>query len=134
MQVTFLFDTNHAIAYLNGDERLEPFLAAAEGNALFGISTVSLGELYYGVYASQRVEENLERLVEFVEQLLLFDFDLDSARVFGEIRVEQRRKGNPIPTADAQIAAIARRHELTVLTNDAHLHGIEGVQWENWLA
>jgi len=39
----------------------------------------------------------------------------------------------PIPTADAQIAAIARVHGLTVLTNDRHFDDVDSLNMENWL-
>jgi tRNA(fMet)-specific endonuclease VapC len=92
-----------------------------------------LGELYYGAHASKRVEENLAKLAEFVDALVLFDFDAQAAKKFGAIKAEQRAKGKPIPTADAQIAAVARLHKLTVLTDDVHFAEIDRVGVENWL-
>ena len=132
--MTYLFDTNHAIAYLNGDPRLTPHLIAAQtAGDTFAISTTVLGELYYGAYASHRISDNLAKLAAFITQLIVFDFDAASANEFGRIKAEQRAKGKPIPTADAQIAAVARVHGLTVLTNDAHFSQIDGVKVANWL-
>ena len=130
----YLFDTNHAIALLNGDSRLAPHLSAAQtANDTFVITTTVLGELYYGARASQQVEANLSKLVEFVTQLIVYNFDSAAAREFRKVKAEQRAKGKPIPTADAQIAAIARLHRLMVLTNDAHFQHIDGLKVENWL-
>lgn len=132
--MNYLFDTNHAIAYLNGDPRLTPSLNAAQtAGDRFAISTVVLGELYYGAYASQRRSDNLAKLEAFAAQLIVFDFDTSAASEFGKIKAEQRAKGKPIPTADAQIAAIARLHGLTLLTNDVHFQQIDGLNIENWL-
>mgnify|MGYP001115734248 CR=1 FL=1 len=133
--MTYLFDTNHAIAYLNGDPRLTPHLITAQtAGDTFAVSTTVLGELYYGVYASHRLSDNLAKLNAFIAQLMVFDFDTASASEFGRIKAEQRAKGKPIPTADAQIAAVARVHGLTVLTNDAHFSQIDGVKVDNWLS
>lgn len=132
--MNYLFDTNHAIAHLNGDPRLTPHLSAAQtAGDTFAISTIVLGELYYGAYASQRASDNLAKLNAFVAQLIAFDFDTAAASEFGKIKAEQRAKGKPVPTADAQIAAIARLHGLTLLTNDAHFQLIDGLKLENWL-
>jgi tRNA(fMet)-specific endonuclease VapC len=132
--LTYLFDTNHAIAYLNGDPRLKPHLTAAQsGGDLFAITTTVLGELYYGAYASQRVTENLAKLTAFASRLIIYGFDVVAAVEFGKIKAEQRAKGKPIPTADAQIAAVARVHGLTVLTNDIHFQQIDSLIVDNWL-
>jgi predicted nucleic acid-binding protein len=40
---------------------------------------------------------------------------------------------SPIPGTDAQIAAVARPHGLTVLTADRHFHFVDGVTTANWL-
>lgn len=132
--MNYLFDTNHAIAYLNGDPRLATHLSAAQiAGDTFAMSTIVLGELYYGAYASQHVSENLAKLTAFVAHLIVVDFDTAAASEFGKIKAEQRSKGKPIPTADAQIAAIARLHGFTVLTNDAHFQKIDGLSVDNWL-
>ena len=39
----------------------------------------------------------------------------------------------PIPSIDAQIAAVARIHNLTVLTTDQHFNVVAGLSVENWL-
>jgi len=130
-----LFDTNHAIAHLNGDPRLAPRLAAAKtAGDTFALATTVLGELYFGAHASQHVNDNLAKLQAFAVQLDVYDFDAAAASEFGKIKAEQRAKGKPIPTADAQIAAIARLHGLVVLTNDAHFQTVDGLTVENWLA
>ena len=67
--MTRLFDTNHAIAYLNADSRFVTHLSMVQNADDFSIATPVLGELYYGAYASQRIAENLEKLAAFSEQL-----------------------------------------------------------------
>ncbi len=131
--MTQLFDTNHAIAYLNADPRLNVHLSRVEADDEFGMATPVLGELYYGAYASQRVAENLTKLEAFAARLILFEFDPAASKEFGKIRAEGRAKGKPISTADAQIAAIARLHGLMLLTNDRHFDDVDGLNMENWL-
>lgn len=93
-----------------------------------------LGELYYAIYASQRREENLERLGDLLEALILWPFDQLAAEEFGRIQAEQKAKGRPIPPLDAQIAAVARVHDLVLLTADHHFELVDGLVVENWLA
>lgn len=112
-----LFDTNHAIAHLNGDPRLAPRLMAAKAAGdRFVLTTTVLGELYYGAHASQQIAENLAKLEAFATQLDVYSFDSPAANEFGKIKAEQRASGKPISTADAQIAAVARLHGFVVLS------------------
>jgi predicted nucleic acid-binding protein len=46
---------------------------------------------------------------------------------------EQKTKGRPIPPIDAQIAAVARLRNLTVLTADHHFQYVDRLTIENWL-
>ena len=99
------------------------------------MTTVTIGELYYGAYNSERVERNLERMrTVILPNFVIYSYDAVSAEEFGRIQAELRTKGTPIPAADAQIAAIARRHGLTVLTSDLHFRWVDGLKVEDWLA
>jgi tRNA(fMet)-specific endonuclease VapC len=100
----------------------------------FSISMTVLSELYYAVYASGRRRENLSRLAELLNALELWSFDRAAAEEFGRIQAEQRMKGQPIPPMDAQIAAVARTPNATVLTADRHFRYVDNVIVENWLA
>ena len=109
----------------------EAVLAGSE----FLITTIALGELFYGAYNSARVEQNVERLREIIlPNMIVYDFDVVAAEEFGKIQAELRAEGRPIPTADAQIAAIARAHGLTLLTSDSHFSLVNNLSIEDWLA
>jgi len=86
----------------------------------FLLSVTVVGELYYAAYASQRVNDNLMRLQTLRMLAPTLPFDEAAAEEYGRIQAEQKAKGRPIPGTDAQIAAVARLHGLTVLTDGAH--------------
>ena len=48
----------------------------------------------------------------------ILPFDKDAAAIWGEIMGEGDRTGRPRPAVDAQIAAIARRRDLTLVTRN----------------
>ena len=107
--------------------------ALKNSGSKFSISTSILGELFFAVYASKRKEENLSQLKGFLEDIILWIYDTTAAEEFGKIQSEQKTKGKPIPSIDAQIAATARIHGLTVLTADQHFNLVNGLSVENWL-
>lgn len=130
----YLLDTNHASKLLEGAESLIRRINALrdKGNR-FGISVSIVGELFFAAYASKRKEENLRRLKDFLEDIVLWDYNVMAAEEFGRIQAEQKLRGQPIPPIDAQIAAVARIHNLTILTADHHFGLVDGLSIENWL-
>lgn len=51
---------------------------------------------------------------------------------YGKIKSSLRKKGSPIPENDIWIAAIALRHNLTLVTRDKHFNEITGLKLKNW--
>jgi len=59
-------------------------------------------------------------------------FDETAASVYARVIVERTRAGTPISVEDAQIAAIALEHGLTLATrNTVDFQGIEGLRMAN---
>ena len=130
----YVLDTNHATRLLSGTDPLRQRLQAASAPGVrFGITHPILGELFYAAYASQRRDDNLRALRAFLVDVWLWPYDEAAAEEFGRIQAEQKAKGRPIPSIDAQIAAVARLHRLTLLTADQHFQVVEGLTVENWL-
>lgn len=99
------------------------WLGAQQATALF-TTTISEAELLYGVASLPNgrrraaLEEATRRMFadDFAGRVLAFD--RSAAREFAVIAVARRRRGRPISTFDAQIAAIARSHGATVATRN----------------
>lgn len=85
------------------------------------------------VLHSTRVANNRDRLESLLSSALIWEFDDRAAVEFGQIKTELRRGGRPIPGIDAQIAAIARCNDLTILTADRHFSFVPNLKVENWL-
>lgn len=91
-----------------------------------GVPTVVLGELRAGFLLGGRLERNEADLAKFIANPVVevLDVDDETARVYAEIVVAQRRAGTPIPTNDIWIAALAAREGAPVLTYDRHFASI----------
>jgi tRNA(fMet)-specific endonuclease VapC len=130
----YLIDTNHASAFM-GD--LQPVTTKithlAEQGERFYLCIPTIGELYFAVYASSRQQENLLNLRRLLARIAVLPYDAKAAREYGRVRSELKQKGRPIPGIDAQIAAIARVHGLTVLSRDRHFDDVNALAVENWL-
>ena len=130
----YLIDTNHVSVLLRRQQsNVSRRLNQLGPDDSFGIAIPILGELYFQVYASTRQAQNLAELNQFLTQVELWPYHEAEAQEYGRIMAEQKRKGRPIPAVDAQIAAVARVGNLTVLTADKHFSFVDKLIVENWL-
>ena len=129
MNGEYLLDTNIVIALYADNAAVKENLAKAD--RVF-VPSIVIGELYFGAQKSGRVKENLERIGELVASSVILGCDGETARQYGEIKNALRIKGHPIPENDIWIAAIARQHDLTLATRDAHFNEIENLNVTTW--
>jgi len=83
-----------------------------------GISSITLSELRYGVAKSTHQEKNTKALDEFITPLEVVFFDVEAARVYGDIRAALEKAGTPIGAMDMLIAAHAVSLEIPLVTNN----------------
>ena len=126
-----LLDTNVVIAFFNGSKAvLERVHAEIDRIAL---STLVVAELDYGAKASQKAEENLEKLHRFVDIVRVVPFDLECAKIFGTIKSKLRKMGRPTGEVDALIAATAMSNKAVLVTgNRKHFENIKGLKIKIW--
>jgi tRNA(fMet)-specific endonuclease VapC len=129
MNGKYLLDTNIIIALFADDDNVKQKL----GQALeVFVSGIILGELYYGSRHSSRVTENITRLDNFAAQNVVLTCDLDTARMYGQVKSQIRAKGKPIPENDIWTASTALQYGLTLVTRDEHFSVIDNLTIETW--
>lgn len=125
----FLLDTTAIIALQREDTDLKALLGTATD--VF-IPVVAAGELYFGAYHSQRVEENRQKVAAFIANRLILNIDTQTADVYGQLKQRLRAKGRPIPENDVWIAALAVQYNLTLLADDEHFAHVDNLNWRHW--
>lgn len=124
-----ILDTNAVSALLAGDAALEPLLAREPRHHL---PVIVLGEYRYGLLRS-RHRKSLGRLLDtLVAESTVLSIDLDTTAHYAAVRDELRRRGTPIPENDVWIAALARQHELPVLSRDLHFDFVPRLVRRGW--
>jgi tRNA(fMet)-specific endonuclease VapC len=58
-----------------------------------GISSITVAELEYGVYKSQRQQQNQSALSQFLIPLQIIPFDASATQTYGRIRAELEQQG-----------------------------------------
>jgi len=99
------------------------WLNTQETTSLF-LTTITIAEIGFGLRTmtmGKRRDLLTERFEQFVttafEQRIL-PFDVDAARIYGELLGYRREIGRPISSLDGQIAAIARSRGFSVATRN----------------
>jgi len=127
MSGRYLLDTNIIIDLFNGDDVVtKKIITAAE---VF-VPNIVIGELYYGSYGSKKIKSNLKKLEEFIVSSTVINTNIETARIYGHIKNELKKKGTPIPENDIWIAALAKQYSLKLLTRDRHFESIEEIDTE----
>lgn len=129
MSGKYLLDTNIVIALFANDELVKENLGKAE--EVF-ISSVVIGELFYGAYKSGRAKENITRVDTFASSNVVLGCDTETSRIYGEIKNALSVKGRPIPENDIWIAAVAIQHGLILVSRDSHFDEIDKLKIEAW--
>ncbi len=123
----YLLDTNWAIDYLNQIERVVRRVEELDPEGI-GISIISLAELYEGVFYSRRPEDDERELRNFLQGIEIVDVDDEICRIFAIERGRLRAAGAIIGDFDIMIGATAKRHGLTLLTNNRrHFERMQGL-------
>jgi tRNA(fMet)-specific endonuclease VapC len=130
----FLLDTNICIYII----KRKPLQVLSQFQRLnpsdVGISSITVAELEYGAYKSQRIEQNRAALSQFLMPLEILPFDEASTQLYGENRARLERQGTIIGAMDLLIAAQAKSYDLTLVTNNINeFSRIPGLKLQNWV-
>lgn len=98
------------------------------------ISSVTLGELYYGAEKSARRLDNLQAIEHFMARLEVLPFAAQAAAHYGQIRAQLERAGRPAGAYDMMIGGQARSEGLVLVTNNvSEFERMDGLRLENWV-
>ena len=123
-------DSSVLVRSLRGDPAIQA--RSARATALY-VSSIVLGELYYGAYGSPtRAAADVLEVDRLAHTLAVLDVDAITATTYGRIKRAQRVKGQMLPDNDLWIAASAIQYGLTLAARDVHVDWIDGLSCEQW--
>lgn len=98
------------------------------------ISSITLAELLHGVEKSERTEQNLHQVEDFVSRLEVLVYGTKAAEHYGNIRANLERRGKTIGVNDLHISGHARSEGLTLVSNNlGEFDRVDGLLLENWV-
>ncbi len=129
----YLLDTNICIYWLKGDKSIEG-KALEVGLESLSISFMTLSELYFGAYKSQKVNYNLLNVERLKSTLKVLESNSLVCETFGRLKGSLFQSGHPIDDADIFIAACALVNDRILITNnEKHFRMVKDLNLDNWL-
>ena len=128
----YLLDTDTIIYGLKGDDTVKKNLQQHLESPM-KICVVTLMELYFGAYRSEKVSANLARVRTIENSFEIIMIGKGLAEIFGMLKSDLRKSGTPLDDFDLIIASSALAHNLILVTNnERHFRRIEGLKLTNW--
>jgi len=128
----YLLDTDTIIFNLKGSLAVRKNLLLHINDPI-KVSVITLMELYYGAYKSQKVTGNLAKIKTIEQSLEIIPVRIESVEIFGMLKSKLEKPGSRLDDFDLIIAACALAHNLTLVTNnEKHFQRIEGLKLTNW--
>ena len=132
----FIFDTDVISNVLkrNPSPSLLRRVAGLASDEQFTTS-ITIGELVFGAFRSQRPQYFLDKLKKLViPNIQILSFDEASAYIYGKLRAELETQGQTIAEPDLRIASIALNHDLILVTgNTKHFSRVPDLKIEDWI-
>ena len=131
--IEYILDTDTCIYWLKGKQEVRRKVEQIGVDNL-RITIITLAELKYGAFNSQKVSENLKNINGFLGKVKVLLLDEDAAERFGKIKAGLRRTGQLIEDFDILIGSIALSYGGVLVTNNIeHFKRISGLSHENWV-
>jgi len=121
----YIFDTNIIIDIFLGDSILKAKIQSIKNPI---ISSVTVGELYYGAYNSNKPLKHIKQIDDFLSICQVVAVEKGTAKIYGEIKTQLRKNGTPIPENDIWLSATAIEKGMILISRDKHLKLVENLE------
>lgn len=128
----YLLDTSIVVFLFRGKYNIGQHLRTIDADQCF-VSDVTIAELTYGAYHSDRVEWNLQMIESFKNIVTIIPFS-DAINEYGRQKDRLVRDGVMIEDFDLLIGCTAVAQNMIMVTDNVrHFSRIEGITLENWV-
>jgi len=145
----YLLDSTHCIMIMSGDISLRQKVESL-ANVPMATCVVVAGELLFGAYKSEQAERNIQLVESLLNSFHIYQVDMETAKIYGRLKSGILNRFGPKGKAqrriarieklgfkdnDIWIAAIAKQHDLFIVSGDSdfqRLQSVEDLRVENW--
>jgi len=124
-----ILDTNAVSAFAEGNRSVRERIAASPGPYL---PVIVIGEYRFGLLGARDKERRLAWLHELTRHWTVLEISADTAATYADIRQALKERATQIPSNDVWIAALARQHNLSILSSASHFDRVAGIRRVAW--
>ena len=117
MNQKYILDSDILIYFLKGEKDIIEKIISMPKDDLY-ITIINYTELLYGIYNSNKITQNRERILPFLDNFKILQFDKSSSEIFAKLKAKLKKQGNIIADMDLIIASIAISNKATLFTNN----------------
>ncbi len=128
----YMLDTNTASFIIKGNVPAVRRRLAKVPMAQLAISSVTEGELRYGVARRPEATHLKDVVDDFLLHVAILPWDSEAAQHYGHLRASLEREGQPMGNLDTMIGAHALATGATLVTNDHAFSRIKKLKLEDW--
>ena len=125
----YLLDTNIIIDLFKGNQGIADNFDRAD---VIFLPIHALGELFLGAEISERRQHHFAQISNLLNIVQIINTSEETAKLYGSIKAFLKQKGRPIPENDIWIGALAREHNLPIVTRDRHFQPIPAINFVDW--
>lgn len=96
------------------------------------LPSVAVQEIIYGMRRKKLGDRRMKVINRWIQRIPKLDFDEKAAQIAGEIQSELEFKGKKLGEKDIQIAAIAIRYNLILVSHDQDFRYVSDLDIEDW--
>jgi tRNA(fMet)-specific endonuclease VapC len=132
MPCRYLLDTNIASYIIKGNVPAVRRRLLRHPIQEIAISSVTEGELRFGVARRPDATRLREVVDEFLRAVTVLPWDSDAARRYGDLRAMLELQGQPMGNLDIMIGAHALAVGLVLVTHDRAFGRVKGLKVQDW--
>ena len=117
MNKKYILDSDILIYFLKGQKDIIEKIISLPQDDLY-ITIINYTELLYGIYNSNKIKHNKQKILPFLDNFKILEFDKKSSKIFAKLKSELKKSGNIIADMDLMIASITISNNAILFTNN----------------
>ncbi len=117
MNQKYILDSDILIYFLKGKRDIIEKVISLPQDELY-ITIINYTELLYRIHNSNKVNQNREKILPFLDKFKILQFDKSSSEIFAKLKAKLKKQGNVIADMNLMIASIAISNKATLFTNN----------------
>ena len=131
----YLLDTNHLSRAVTTGSLVRQRIAELRNRGVkVGTCVPVLCEIEAGIQQVHEPDAYRQNLQRLLRQIRVWPIDPSTARIYGVIYQDLKRRGRVLSQVDMMLAALARQMAVTVATLDHDFAALPDIATENWIA